>query len=128
MLQVDFKTAEAFETCQSRLATLGSLNVVAAQDLLNRLDRDNQFKYKEQVKADGVITAMNAAQNISLLDRYFTLSKQGRNSVERNAVRGDAMLEILLNGQRVAMASQKRELEGELDKAEKKAKGDDAYQ
>ena len=125
MLQVDFKTEDAFETCRTRLATLGSLNVLAAADLLNRLDRDNQFKHKEQVKADGVMTAMNAAQNISLLDRYF--SRTSRNS-ERNAVRGDAMLEILLNGQRVAMASQKRELEGELDKAEKKAKGVDAYQ
>jgi len=126
VLQVDFKTAEAFESCQSRLATLGQLNVVAAEELLNRLDRDNQFKQKEQVKADGVMTAMNAAQNISLLDRYF--SRMSRHSAERNAVRGDAMLEILLNGQRVAMASQKRELEGELDRAEKKAKGDDAYQ
>ena len=126
MLQVDFKTDDAFETCRTRLATLGSLNVLAHADLLNRLDRDNQFKEKEQRKADGVITAVSAAQNISLLDRYFTRSSNS--SAERNGVRGDAMLEILLNGQRVAMASQKRELEGELDKAEKKAKGDDAFQ
>jgi len=126
VLQVDFKTAEAFESSQSRLATLGHLNVVAAEELLNRLDRDNQFKHKEQVKADGVMTAMNAEKNISLLDRYF--SRSSSKSAERNAVRGDAMLEILLNGQRIAMASQKRQMEGELDKAEKKAKGDDAYQ
>ena len=126
MLIVDFKTDDAFETCRTRLATLGSLNVQAQADLLNRLDRDNQYKEKEERKADGVLTASSAAQNISLLDRYF--SRSSNSSAERNGVRGDAMLEILLNGQRVAMASQKRELEGELDKAEKKAKGDDAFQ
>jgi len=100
------------------------VSVQAQVDLLNRLEYDKQYKEKQERKADGVLAASSAAQNITLLDRYF--SKSSNSSNHRNGVRGDAMLEILLNGQRVAMASQKRALEGELDKAEKKAKGDDA--
>jgi len=102
------------------------VNVQAQADLLNRLDHDKQYKEKQERKADGVLTATSAAQNITLLDRCF--SRSSNSSAERNGVRGDAMLEILLTGQRVAVASQKRALEGELDKAEKKAKGDDAFQ
>ena len=112
---------ESLEVVRPLVAGLGVVTDVASRDLSDRLERDSSLKRKYDTRADSVLGAKEAEEAIKRVDRYFQGSS---GSSSRNAERGEQMSELLVTGQRVAMAAQKAKFTAESDKTEKRITGE----